>query len=83
METRVSDKDAIGICRVTQKGQPLVHPSGMTKDEEKGDGLALTGLPSQIGVWSTSVGLALPTSYIVNKSLVSVSPRQKALLHLE
>lgn len=27
-DQRVSDEDAVGICRVTQKGQPPARPSG-------------------------------------------------------
>lgn len=36
-DQRVSDEKAVGICRMTQKGQPPAHPSGMTKDSEEGD----------------------------------------------
>lgn len=41
----VSDEKAVGICRMTQKGQPPAHPSDMTEDVEEGDFLAAKGLP--------------------------------------
>lgn len=36
-DQRVSDEDAVGICQMTQKGQPPAHPWKMTKDQEEGE----------------------------------------------